>query len=475
MCDRRPRVVPPHLVASYSYAFLLVSALSYAVYITPLNVNDLLKHLFLFETQSISETFHREFFKPPGAGDWRPLQLPTAQVIYEFLARGHEHLVFKGMLIGSLFLTVGLFVHVLKIRSWTDVPAAAIALLVLLGHHSFGGAVEGVYPYGVEIILLACEFAILMILLRPRPSLAGEILALAISIFAILLNEKGGFVGVSYIVGSLLRLPGGTLRSAALVFAACAAVAWYHLWVTPLGALMARNEAQGYREVVFDAVAPILNILISDPRLGEFATIPLAVEGKPWAIVYVTSSLFLSALILVWAWSTSRQAEDSRRQELKIAAIFLVVLLGSAMFGPFSRKDYMPIMALGGYALVSFYALRWLFAKTLHAERPAVHGALVMLSASLALGWSIRAAGLEYHMRHLAFAYQKEWAFHVDLLGRTHKFDASITQPIIARLRPEGLSKPLNDPHLVWPKLIARFMLGRDCPEICRSPKAFTR
>jgi hypothetical protein len=467
MHDRRPHAVTPYLVATHSYAFLLAAALSYAAYVTPLNVNDFLRHLFLFETQSVSESFYKEFINSSGGGDWRPLQLPTAHLIYKFFAQGHEHLVFKGMLVGSLFLTVGLFVHLLETRSWTDVLAAALALLVLLGHHSFGGAVEAVYPYGVEIILLACEFAVLGILLRAQPSVAGEILALAISLFAILLNEKGGFVGVAYIVGAVLRLPGGTLRSAGILFAAYVGVVCYRFWVSPPRALFSRSEAQGYLESIIETVAPILNVLISDPRVGHFTTLPQAVTGKPWAVLYSISSVLLSALIVAWAWSTSKRPEDSHRQERKVAAICLVLLLGSAMFGPFSRKDYVAIMALGGYAVVSFYALKWFFAETLQVKRLAVYAVLLALSAGLALSWSIRAAGLVYYLRHVSFTYQYEWAFAVDLLGKTHQFSASVTQPIIARLRPEGLSPPLNHPHLIFPRLITHLMRGRDCPEAC--------
>jgi hypothetical protein len=74
-----------------------------------------------------------------------------------------------------------------------------------------------------------------------------------------------------------------------------------------------------------------------------------------------------------------------------------------------------------------------------------------------------------YYLRQVAFGYQQEWAAHVDRLGKTHEFDPSITRPIIARLRPEGLARPLNHPHLVFPKPIVRLMQGRDCPEVCRT------
>jgi hypothetical protein len=453
----------------YLYAALLVSALSYSVYISPLNLNDFLKHLFMFEAQGISKTFDGAFIHPPNSSEWRPLQLLSAHVIYKFFAQGHEHLVFKGMLVAFLFLTLGLFVRLLDVRSWTDLLAAVIALLVLLGHQSFGGAVEGVYPYGVEIVLLACQFAVLGILLRQEPSIASEAVAIAISVFAIALNEKGGLVGVSYIVGSVLRLPGGSLRSAVTLFVLYLAIVCYRfVWVSFPTALLSRSDARGPEEALFDAAAPILNILISDPRVGEFQTIAQLLRGKRWAIIYLTSSLALSALIVAWARSAWKRWHESDRRELKVAAILPFLLLGSAAFGPFSRKDYVPIMALAGYAVVSFYALRWLFAESLRAVRPAHYRALVALAVVLSLFWSIRAAGLVVYMRKLAYDYQHEWAFDVNRLGNVEQFDTSITQPIIARLRPEALAVPLNRAHFVLPKPILRLLEGRDCPEVCR-------
>jgi hypothetical protein len=457
-----------HQLYLYLISLILISALCYAVYVTPLNVNDFLMHLFLFETQSLYKSFHRAFIDPPAGTDWRPLQLLTGHIIYNYLAEGHEHLVFKGMLVACLLVTGGLFVRLLKVATWPDVLAGVIALFVLLGHHTFGGAVEGVYPYGVEIILLACEFAVLNILLRRQNSAAWDIVAIAISIFAILLNEKGGLVGVTYIVGSVLRLPGGSIRSAAVLFAAYLAIVCFRFtWVSPLFVLAEKRASQGYTNALFDAAAPILNILISDPRFGAFRTIPQALRGASWAIVYLSGSLLLSALIIVWAWSALRQAKGSYSQELKVAAILPFLLLGSAMFGPFSPKDYVPIMALAGYAVVSFYALKWLFAETFRARQPVVYSALIVLGAGLAVTWSIRATGLFYYLRQVSFAYQYEWAIDVERLGRTHEFDASVTRPIIARLRPQGMARPLNDTDQIYPAPLARLMRGRGCPELC--------
>ena len=127
--------------------------------------------------------------------------------------------MFKGLLVASLIGTTWLFVRLLPVRSWIEAVCASLALLILFGHHSFAGAVEGVYPWGVEIVLVACQIAVLGFLLRER-TLASEVGAVALSVFALVLNEKGGAVGATYIVGAILRMPGGSIRAAACTFAA---------------------------------------------------------------------------------------------------------------------------------------------------------------------------------------------------------------------------------------------------------------
>ena len=172
--------------------------------------------------------------------------------------------------------------------------------------------------------------------------------------------------------------------------------------------------------------------------------------GKPWAIIYLLSSVALSAVIVAWAWAQWKRPQDPQRQELKIAAISLVVLLGTAIFGPFFHKDYLPIIALAGYALVSFYALKWLFAETLQAKRLAAYSLLVALGGGLALSWSIRTAGLVYYLRHVSYSYQFEWAFGIDFLARPETFGAA---DHAAHHRAPAAAKPLAAAQSPVPRL----------------------
>jgi hypothetical protein len=441
------------------FAALLTAAVGYAVYVTPLNCNDFLEHLFRFESQTLYDAFAREFIHGRRSSqDWRPLQLLIGHVLYHAI-KGYEHLAFKGLLVVSLFGTTWLFMRLVPVRNWSEATAAAIALLMLFGHQSFAGAVEGVYPYGVDIILLICEFAVLAMLLRERPSLATEAAAIAISLFAILLNEKGGLVGVTWIVGAMLHLPGSSRRSAIVVFGAYLAVvvARFSHFATISG-MAQRDLGASPARVLFDMVAAPLNMLISDPRFGRFRTFPQAFAGYRWAIVTAVSSVATLLVIVAWAVGTFDRRNISN--ELKVAALLAVMLAGSMMFGAFSPKDYIPIMALPAYVVVSFYALRWLFAR-------AVSPATVVIGIVLLAGWGIRTAGLFYYMHRMGYDYQSEWNERWEFYGRVHQFDRAITTPIVERLRSQATSSPITYPDDLLPKWMVEYLRGRGCPEFC--------
>jgi hypothetical protein len=426
-----------------AFAVLLTGALAIVVYVVPLNANDMLKHLLRFEGRSAWDFAAKHFVYHPTSTDWRPLQLPFGHVLYT-LSNGHEHLVFKGLLVASLIGTTWLFVRVLAVRSWIEAISASVALLILFGHHSFAGAVEGVYPWGVEIVLVACQIAVLGILLRER-TLASEVSALAISVFALVLNEKGGAVGATYIVGGILQMPGGSIRGAACTFAA-------YIGVLAVRFIAFRNlfavggKREGANSYLFDSVAPMLNLLISDPQYNEFVIFSNAWDGKSGAVIIVISSVATTALIVAWAIA------QRKRPEAGLFVLLIIALLTTIIFGPFSQKNYIPILALAVYAVAAFYALRWLF----HAQP----GIAVGLACVLFVTWAIRFGALGYHMAELAHKYQEEWR-EAEVWGHAEEHDPRMAGPIIARLRDEALSRTFPHPARTVPEFWKHLLQGR--------------
>jgi hypothetical protein len=441
------------------FALLLTATLAAVSYLVPLNCNDFLQHLLDFETYNFYHTFYDRAAKTsPHAADWRPLQYTTSHALY-FIAKGHEHLVFKGLLAACVAATGWLFARLTPVKTWSDAAAAATALMILYGHQSFAGAVEGVYPWGVEIVLVICELIVLRILVQERPSPGSDVAVVAISLFAILLNEKGGLVGATYIAGALLRLPGASRRGAIAVFLIYVVVAAARFgYFRSIAGLGGRSSARSASDIAFDLVAPALNLLISDPRFGRFRTFPQAfVWGHPWAIITVASSLATLAVLVAW---TARTLErDNISIELRVAALLPVLLAGSMMFGAFSQKDYIPIMALPVYALASFYAMRWLLARG--AKPVAVAVGIVLIA-----GWGIRAAGLFYYLDRMAYNYQEEWD-DGEQHARFHVYDRAMGMPILERLRKQANTPRLTHIDELLPQWLILMLRGRGCPEFC--------
>jgi hypothetical protein len=353
--------------------------------------------------------------------------------------------VFKGLLVVSVIGTVWLFVRQMPVRSWVEAIAAALALLILLAHHSFRGAIEGVYPWGVEIVLVACQVAVLGILLRER-TIGSEIGAVLISLFALVLNEKGGAVGATYIVGAILRMPGGSIRAAVCTCAAYLGILYLRFFVLRGFTSLGNKRLDDPNSFLFDAIAPVLNLLISDPRIGVFEVIPDALELKLGALIVLVSSVATTAVITVWAIAQRTQPEA------KVFPLFVVVLLTAMIFGPYSQKDYIPILALTVYALAAYYAVRWLF--------QAHYGVALVLACVLFATWGVRFAGLGYHMAVLAHAYQDEWR-EAEVWGDAADHDPRMAGPIIDRLRREALSRNFPDPKTVLRPVFYRLLRAR--------------
>jgi hypothetical protein len=459
--DRRSAasLSPPQL-AFAGFALLLTGALAVVVYVVPLNANDFIQHLIHFEQYPFSHTFRRQFLEHRWlSSDWRPLQYTTSHALYLLAAKGHEHLVFKGLLAVCVGLTGWLLARLTPAPDWRAAFAAMTALMILYAHQSFAGAVEAVYPYGVEIILVIFELIVLGILIRGRPSRASGIAVVAMSLFAILLNEKGALVGVTYVAGALVGLPGASRRTAAAVFVSYVAVVAIRIaFYTGIAGMGQRASARSMSDMLFDLVAPALNVLISDPRFGKFRTFPQAFYwAQPWAIITVITSV--TTLLLIVAWAARTFARNNVSTELRVAALLPVTLAASMLFGAFSQKDYIPIMALPVYALVAFYAMRWAFTR---AFAPVALAIGIVLFA----GWGVRTAGLFYYMHRMAYDYQEEWV-DGERHARFNQYDRSIGMPILERLRAQATASPVTYPDYLMPGWLVAYLRGRGCPEFC--------
>jgi hypothetical protein len=261
---------------------------------------------------------------------------------------------------------------------------------------------------------------------------------------AIVLNEKGGAVGATYIVGAVLRMPGGSIRAAAWTFSAYIGILVLRFSMfRSLAVLSGKREGDSY---LFGAISPTLNFLFSDPQHGAVQILPKAIAGHPGAIVVIVSSLATTLLIVAWA------VAQRKRPEAGLLPLLAVALMTTLIFGPYSQKNYIPILALPIYALAVFYAVRWLF--------DAHHRISVALACFLFLAWGVRFAGLGYYMVAMGNKYQEEWR-EAEVWGAADEHDPRVAAPIIDRLRREALSRTFPNPKSTLPPFWMALVRGR--------------
>jgi hypothetical protein len=405
---------------------------------------------------------------PAPSVSWRPGYFVITRFLQR-LASGHEHEFYKTLQIVLLVSASLIFIGFLNVTTWWDFAVGIVALLVLLGHHSLDGAVEAVYPINPFVVLLIAQVVIIRVLLKGAPWLFEAAIVVALSLLAISLTEFGAIVGVTYIAGTLLRLPGGSLRTAGAVFILYTLFVLYRfVFVTDLGSL--GSVILGRGNVAFNLIAPALSFLFSDPRGARFGfvTVTKLLRGEWWSAIYLFSSIMLTGLVVAWSMHAALRRDSVPTHDWKLAALLLVTLAAGSLFGVASEKEYLTLLSLPFYALLAYRALGWaadraLAPTTQMAASVAVGVLLVALSAT----WSIRAAGLFYHLRASAFAYQEEWAFDTERLGRMERYQDERSQAIARRLRAQALEKPLNHPAQVVPPAVDLLLRGRACPAIC--------
>jgi hypothetical protein len=457
----------------FVYGIIITGVLSYFIYAETMNVNDNLTNILFFETHSFADVLAREIrlsWQPTDRVAWRPGYFVITDLL-QGLAGGREHAFYKTLQIALLAGAILIFLGLLQVKTWRECSAGAIALLVILGHQSIDGAVEAIYPTNPFVFVFFVQMVVMHVLLKPASSALDDILVLVLCVLAISITELGAIAGVTYIVGSLLRLPGASLRGAVAVFAVYGLfVLFRFLAVTNIDQL--GKVAFEPENALFRAAAPVLGFLISDPRGGRFGFITVAklMRGEFWAAVYIAGSVMLTGLILVWSLHAALRRNGSSIHDWKLAALLLVTVLLASPFGLASEKEYLSILSLPLYALVAYRALCWATERALDTGASRRAAASIVVGAilvTISATWSLRAAGLFYHLRTSAFSYQEEWAFDLERLGRMERYQDEHSQSIAGRLRSQALAKPLNYPTFVFPSAADRLLRGRGCPAIC--------
>jgi hypothetical protein len=460
-------------------AAVLAVAIAYDLWRMPVQVSDSLQEI--LDAQA-SPSIATSFGNAIGTTSYlRPVRIAQIKALFDLASGQYYRLVYRGFHALLIVLLIWLFVRALPIESPLDAAAAAVALTVLTGLHTFLGFLREAFPINHFLEIGVLVLVALNLTLSnggvPRAGSMGwliDLLAGLTFVCAALTLESGVLIWVVIATAWILGQRGVSTRGLAFVTALLAGYFVLRFWYldTGLPSLTERtsgvflerlepSEIQqrfGDRRLVFYAynvAASFLSVLFSEPRDGLFVATRAWRGGDvhPQAYLTVLSSVAMT-LTMVWAalqWWRARAGgrESALGRSGRLAVIAVVILVANAALSFSYAKD--DIIAVAGvfYAFAAFAAVR---AALEYAEVGGlVRGGLVsVMLLALASAWAMRSSGVHHVMNDHAFRSRNDWAelpIRWQQEGRWPKEPQPLA--LIERLRDQALQAEVPNPQMM--------------------------
>jgi hypothetical protein len=473
-------------IAAFALATIFALSIAYDLLRMPVQLHDTLGEI--VEAQQ-SPSVWASFIGTFGPGGYlRPLRITQSKALFD-LADGRYHLVYRGFHALLIVLLFVLFTTALRVRTGIELAAAAFALTVLMGLHTFLGTVREAFPIAhyLEIVVL-CLAALNVA--QSRGGWWADAAAALIFVVAALTLESGVLVWVVIVAGWIVGLRGVSARGVIAVTALLAG--YFYLRFVYLsgglptlidrssGFLLQRLEPEELQRrfgadptwfYAYNVVVSVLSVLLSEPRDGVFRAVAAWRDGEilPRTYLAVGSSL-ATTLLVMWvsaaclrarAWPGSPTRTPARwggcsHEADRLLPIFAAVLLGNAAVSFAYTKDEIVTVAGAFYALAAFAAARHLLERVHGSQRlvPAVLTSVLLFS--LGCAWAVRSAGVHHVLRLQAFSQRNDWA-DVSLPDRVPRWRDPRARALIEQLRTDALKMQVVNPHVLprwWDRLL---------------------
>jgi hypothetical protein len=393
----------------------------------PVQVSDSLGNLLSVASVTWGELFEAQF---SSRAFFRPLLLAQIKALVD-LSFGHYFVMFRAFQVVQVFAAIWLFIRALRVRSRAEAIAAAIAVVVLCGSHTFAGTIREAYPINSYMTVALCCLVALNIAGEGRSRWWTDLLVVAALVLAVGTIETGLLVWVILFAGFVSGWRG---VSAGAVGAATALVVAYFVLrfvVLDVGTpdLLERATGFGFTRLepsqlqerfgadprpfyAYNVASSIATVLFSEPRAGVWMFVRSWREGnlEPSQYINVVSSAVATLLVLSFAvtrtwWIDPRRWSHGQRLVIVAAA---VLAANAAISFPYTKDQ---IMSAAGFlfAAAVFAAVAAMLASPPRAI-PVRLVATVML-AICGVSWSFRVIGLQHNLVHTAFTQRNDWAY----------------------------------------------------------------
>jgi len=364
-------------------------------------------------------------------GYMRPLSAGAAKLLFD-LAHGHYLLVYEAFHALLVIAFFALFVRALQVRTRRDVVAAALALTVFSGIHTFLGTVKEVYPINHYLVVsVLCLTGLNLAQSRGRWTV--DIAACLVFVLAALTLESGVLVWVVITAAWIAGFRGISTRGVVVVtalFAAYLVVRFGYLanglpslterssgyLLTRLDALEinARFAGARYKWYAYNVASSAASVLFSQPRAGLWVIAREWIRGmlQPRTCINLAASLFATGLI---GWfvvdrlkSGVRWPETSTERHI---LIFVATLAANCALCYSYTKDEILTTAGALYAVAAYGAVRHLLDRVDAQPRLRLRtAALGVLLLTGSIAWSIRAVGVHHGLMEQGFRHRNDWA-----------------------------------------------------------------
>jgi hypothetical protein len=463
-----PRVSDGHARWVWVLAATFALAISSDLLRMPVQVYDSLGEL--LDAQASPSAWH-SFVGATGAQAYfRPLRIAQIKLLFD-VADGHYWLVYRGWHALLLCAAFALFARSLRVASRDEWAAAAFALLVFMGTHTFSGLVREAFPINHFLeIVVACLVA--LNLAQSRATWAVDGLALAVFACAALTLESGVLVWVVFLCARLQGARAASWRGVAAMTMALAGYLAVRFYLLDVGTpdlserssgfgLEMLNPAEledrfGQRPLLFytyNVATSLLSVFLGEPQNGVFVAVRDSMGGSVPARVFLgVAAAIPTTVLIVWAAGhTWRQGQLSSRMG-RLLVVSLAVIAANAVLSYAYSKNEILTVAGTFYALAAFAAI----VVALERCRTCGRGARAAIIAVLLLSgtaWAIKSAGIHYLLSRQAARHRFDWAV---LPVVSPQIGAERTDPkslaLIRSLRESAVHTPIPGPrdHLQW-------------------------
>ena len=390
----------------------------------PVQLSDSFTEFTAVHGRSLGQVIAAEFYN---GTYFRPFRRALIKLVFDASA-GHYYLAFRGFQVLQLVVLLLLVARMLRVRSAPGLVSLPLALAVLIGIHTFAGAVREGLPINHFLTILICCAAAVNVAQATR-TLTTDVAAIVLLIVAALTIESGLLVWVIFVVCYAVGYR-GVSRRALIAATACVGLYFVVRFVVIGGAAPGLNErSAGFGFSVLDpdelvrrfgsnplpfyaynVLCAISTVLFAEPRGGVWVFVRELIGGRPepWQVVNVLTSAATSVLLARFALSRVRDWRSGDIGEAdRFLILFLAILPVNALFAGGYEKDV--IMSPAGlfYAAAAYFVFRELLAGTQIPVAP-------VLVLMVAIGWSVRFVGIHDSLRARALSVRDEWAYYDD-------------------------------------------------------------